>query len=263
MAVGREGELAQLFKAGHAALESVIALDDPFLLQWQPSSLHGGTEVVLPRDGRVQAVGPGQEGDGAMAEGGEMTNGSMNAGGVVEQDGAGLGIVQFELGQHDGDAAVHELVEHGFLFAEGHHGDAVDLALQHAADASGQHRRVAVGGADQNLVAVSDGDLFKALDQLGEKRIGDVLDDDPEQAAAAGDQGARVGVGKVIELLDGLPDALGETFADQRRTIDGSGDCGDGNLCQGGNGANVGQSCRRSCGLFCEARTNPNETDQV
>ena len=140
-----------------------------------------------------------------------------------------------------GTPRLHELVEHGFLFAEGHHGDSVDLALQHAARACGQHRGIAVGGAHQNFVAARHRDLFEALDQLGEEGIGDVFDDDAEQAAAAGDQGARVGVGQVVELLDGLPDTLAETVADQRRTVDGSRYCGDGNFGHGGNGANVGK----------------------
>ncbi len=115
------------------------------------------------------------------------------------------------------------------------------LRSKHAARAGGQHGGIAVGGADENLVAVRDGDLFEALDQFGEEGIGDVFDDDAEEAAAAGDQRARVGVGKVVELLDGLPDAFGEALADQRRAVDGSGDRGDGDLGHGGNGANVGQ----------------------
>ena len=111
----------------------------------------------------------------------EMTNGRVNAGGVVEENGAGLGIVELELGEHDGHAAVHELVEHGLFFAEGHHGNAIDLALQHAARACGQHSGVAVGGADENLIAVSHGNLFEALDQLGKEGIGDVFNDDAEE----------------------------------------------------------------------------------
>ena len=65
-----------------------------------------------------------------------MIDRGVNAGGVVEQDGAGLGVVELELGKHDGHAAMHELVEHRFFFAEGHHGHALDLALQHAAHAA-------------------------------------------------------------------------------------------------------------------------------
>ena len=130
------------------------------------------------------------------------------------------------------------------------HGDALDLALEHAADAGGEDGGIAVGGADEDLVAVGDGDLFKALDELGEEGVGDVFNDDAEEAAAAGDEGARVGVGEVIELLDGLPDALGEAFADQRRAVDGAGDSGDGDLGQGGDGADVGRLGGGLAGCF-------------
>ncbi len=77
-------------------------------------------------------------------------------------------------------------------------------------------------GTDQDLVAVRDGNLFKALDQLREKGVGDVFDDDAEDAAAARNQAARMGVGEVIELLDGLPDPLGQPLAHCRRSVDGA-----------------------------------------
>ena len=96
------------------------------------------------------------------------------------------------------------------------HGHAFDFALEHAADAGGQDGGIAVGGTDEDFVSVGDGDLFEALDQLGKEGVGDVFNDDAEEAAAAGNQGARMGVGEVIQLLDGLPDALGEAFADER-----------------------------------------------
>jgi hypothetical protein len=68
MAVGRGRACLQLLKAGHAALERVVALDDPLLLDRQPGGLHGGAEVVLARDGRVQLVRSGEKGDLAMAQ---------------------------------------------------------------------------------------------------------------------------------------------------------------------------------------------------
>ena len=126
-----------------------------------------------------------------------------------------LGSSRLELGQHDGHVAVHQLVQDRLFLAEGHHRHAFHLALQHAADAGGQNRGVAVRGTDQNLVSVGHRDLFKALDQLREEGVGDVFNNDAENAAAARDQGARMGVGKVIQLLDGLPDALGQPVADQ------------------------------------------------
>ena len=94
--------------------------------------------------------------------------------------------------------SVHQLVQHRLFLAEGEHGNALDLALQHAADTAGEHGRVTVRAADQDLVSVGDGDLFKALDQFGKEGVGDVFDDDAEEAAAAGDQGARMGVGEVV-----------------------------------------------------------------
>ena len=88
---------------------------------------------------------------------------------------------------------------------------------------------------------MSDGNLFEALDEFGEEWVGDVFNDDAEEAAAAGDKGARVGVGEVVELLDRLPDALGELLAYDGRAIDGAGDGGDGDLGQRGHGPNVGR----------------------
>ena len=56
---------------------------------------------------------------------------------------------------------------------------------------------------------MGDSDFFKALDQFGKEGVGDVFNNDPQEAAAARDKGARMGVGEVVELLDCVPDALG------------------------------------------------------
>ena len=134
-----------------------------------------------------------------------MVYSGMDAGGVIEQDGAGFGVGQLELRQDDGDITIHQLVKDALFFAESHDGDAVDFALDHATHATGKNSGIAVGRADQDLVAVSDGDLLEALDEFWKEWIGNVFDDDPEQAAAARDQGAGVGIGKIIELFNGLP----------------------------------------------------------
>ncbi len=54
-----------------------------------------------------------------------------------------------------------------------------------------------------------------------------------------------MGIGKVIQMLNGLPDALLQAIADGRRAVDGSGDCGNGDLRKGGDGANIG--CLGGC----------------
>ncbi len=68
----------------------------------------------------------GEESDGMVAERCEVANCLIHSGGVVEENGAGFGIVEFELGQNNGHAAVRELIEDGLFFTEGHNGNAVD-----------------------------------------------------------------------------------------------------------------------------------------
>src|SRR5260370_32120885 len=81
--------------------------------------------------------------------------------------------------------AFGELVEQRLLDPEGHHGYAIDSALEHAANAVRHALGFVVGGADEDLVAIGDGNIFKALDQLGEEGVGDFGDDEAEELAAA------------------------------------------------------------------------------
>jgi hypothetical protein len=62
-----------------------------------------------------------------------------------------------------------------------------------------------VGGADKDLVAVGDGDVFKSLDEFGEEGVGDFGDDEAEELTATGDEGAGLDVGEVVEFVDHLP----------------------------------------------------------
>ena len=70
------------------------------------------------------------------------------------------------------------VVQDRLLLAEGHHGHAFHLALQHAPDTTGQDGGVAVRGTDQDFVSMGYRDLLKALNQLGEEGVGDVFHND-------------------------------------------------------------------------------------
>src|SRR6202012_960583 len=61
---GPRAELLQLREAGDAALEGVIAFDDPFLLHGQAGTLHGAAKLILASDGGVQMMGSGEKRDG-------------------------------------------------------------------------------------------------------------------------------------------------------------------------------------------------------
>ena len=138
-----------------------------------------------------------------------------------------------------GTLRLAKLIEQGFFDAEGHDRDAFDFALEHAANAVRHSLGVVVGGADKDLVAVFDGNIFKPLDQLGEERVGDFGDDEAEELAAAGDQGASLSVGEVVEFVDDLPYALGYFGVDGGDVIDGAGDGRDGDIRGAGDGADV------------------------
>src|SRR5579859_3624375 len=157
-----------------------------------------------------------------MAKLDEMSHGSVDARGIVQQDGADLGIFQVKLCEYDGHVVDRELIEHRLFTAEGEHGDALHFALQHASYAVGQLVGFAVGGADQDLVAASDGDFFEAGNELREEGIGNVFNNDPKNTAPPRYQAPRMGVGEVIELFDGLPDALRQFLADRGRLVDGA-----------------------------------------
>jgi len=150
-----------------------------------------------------------------------------------------------------------ELVEYRLFFTEGEDSDSVNFALQHAAYAVGQDGGIAVGGTDQNFVAVGYGDFFEALDQLREEGVCDVFNDDAKKAAAAGDQGASVRVGEVVELLDGLPDALGQFLADDGRAVDGSRHCCDGDFGQCGYSPDIGCLVSALTTCFSSHEWNP------
>ena len=125
------------------------------------------------------------EGDVAMAKGGQVLHALANALAVVDFEDADIGQVGSGIDKDERELALDELLDQVFFDAEGHHGNAVDVALQHAADERLGAGRFVVGGADQHFVSLGHGEVFELLHQLGEKRIGDFRDDEAQHAAAA------------------------------------------------------------------------------
>jgi len=158
---------------------------------------------------------------------------------VVDLEQADARPVRPDVDEDERHFAFGELIEQRLFDPEGHDGYAIDFALEHAADAVRHAPGFVVGGADEDFVAIGDGDIFKPLDQLGEERIGDLGDDEAEELAASGDQSAGLGVGKVVEFVDHFPDAFGDLRIDGRDVIDGAGDGRDGDVRGAGDGADV------------------------
>src|SRR6185437_9548194 len=63
-----------------------------------------------------------------------------------------------------------------------------------------------------------------------EEGIGDVGDDEAEQAAAPGAESAGLRIGEIAELADSVPDALCHFWVHAGDAIDGARDGGDGDV---------------------------------
>ena len=170
------------------------------------------------------------EGDAAMAEGGEVLHGVVYSGLVVDLDAAYAGAGNAGVEEDEGDVAVAEDFDEGVIHLGGHDGYAVDLTLEHAGDAELHALGVVVGVRDEDFFAVDYGDVFEGFYEFGEEGVGDVGDDEAVEAGASGSEGAGVGVGIEVEGLDGATDSLGGARADLGRSVHGAGDGGGGDV---------------------------------
>ena len=182
---GSFGQRQQMLHGVHAALEGVIALDQPLGVGANTDLFHRLDEGDLAGLGRTLAERPADKGDVAVAESSEMLHALADSLAVVDDESAHERTGRAGIDEDHGDVARAELLEQRLLDAEGHDGDAFDVALEHAADTGGHAGEVVVGGADEDFVSVGDGDFFEALDELGEKRVGDLGDEQAEEACAS------------------------------------------------------------------------------
>jgi hypothetical protein len=219
---GPVGQSEDFLHRLQAAIEGVIGFDEPGRIDAKAGEAHAIEEGRPAGFCGAKAEGTADEGDFAVTEDGEVLHGFIDAGTIVDGEDAAAGLIGVDVNEHDGDLVGDEAIENELLDAEGHNGDAIYLALQHAAGAELHCFGLIVGGADEDLVSARDGDLLELLDQFGEEGIGDFGDDEAEQTALAGDEGAGLGVGEVIELGDGLPDASGQGRVHGRDVIDGA-----------------------------------------
>src|ERR1035441_7338526 len=99
-----------------------------------------------------------------------------------------------------------KLLEQRFFDAESHDGDAIHITFQHPANAMRHAFRIVVGRTYQNLIAVLDGNLFKALDQLWKEWIRYFRDNKAKYPTAPRHERPGLRVRKIVEFFDDFPD---------------------------------------------------------
>src|SRR5258708_5626465 len=158
---------------------------------------------------------------------------------IVDFKKAEAGAVRTDIHCHDRDVAFGQLSEQWLFNAERHNCDAFGIALKHAADAERHSVGIVVGGTDQNLISAFYCDLFKSLNQLREKRVGDLRDDEAKQPASTGYQATSLRIGKVVQLIDRFPHTSGQLRVYSWNVIDGAGHVGNGHSSPLGHGIDV------------------------
>src|ERR1039458_8694202 len=108
--------------------------------------------------------GAGNESDAAMAEGGQMLYGLTDSFGIVDLEDANVWQAGAGVDKNEGKLALNQLLDQILFNAEGHDGDAVDVALEHAADERLGAFRLIAGGTDEDFVPLGDGEVFELLD---------------------------------------------------------------------------------------------------
>src|SRR5581483_3170078 len=105
---------------------------------------------------------------------------------VIHFDGAETRSLGRGIHKHKRDIAFSKTLQERSLYAEGHDRYTVDIALQHSLYAKLHSMGVVIGGSNQDFVAILDRHIFKALNQLGEKRIGDLRNDEAQYSGPPG-----------------------------------------------------------------------------
>lgn len=146
-----------------ATVEGVIAFDEPGEFGFEAGGVEAAEEGGLAGFGGTETQGAADEADLAMTEDGEMLNAFVDAGVVVDCEDVAEGTRWRGIDEDDGDVVDGETIEEEVFDAEGHDGDAVDFALEHAAGAELHSLGFVVGGADEDLIAMGYGDLFELL----------------------------------------------------------------------------------------------------
>src|SRR4051812_34261779 len=98
-----------------------------------------------------------------------------------------------------------KILDKRVLHAKGEDSDAIDSSLKHAPYSKLHTLSVVNRGSKQDFVVVLNGQVFKSLNDLGEKWVCDLRNNQAKHATAAGTKRTRCRVGVIAKLFHNLP----------------------------------------------------------
>ncbi len=105
-----------------------------------------------------------------MTEGGKVLHALANSFGVVHLENVNVGKIGRGIHKHQRKFALHEFLDQLFFDAEGHDGDAIDVALEETAHEAFGAGGVVVCGADEDFIALALRQGFRIPARARERR---------------------------------------------------------------------------------------------
>src|ERR1700721_1220395 len=169
----------------------------------------------------------------------------MNTLGIVDANVRAMGARLTGIHEHSRNVPSRQFCHQARIGLGGHDGDSVYFAFHHAPYTSRHALRVVICVSNDDFLAAPQRRVLKALYQFREKGVCNIRNDQAHHAAPARYQGASMGIGIKIELLDGLLHSGGCPWIHLFRIVNSTGDGRRGNFRSLGYFSNVHASPRK------------------
>jgi hypothetical protein len=178
-------------------------------------------------DSRITALCAASAGVALVAKCREMLYRLANAVQIVNANVADMRACHSDVGEDQRHITQLQVFEQEIFHAEGHDGNAIHAAFNHAPHRGLDTFGIVPGRGQKNFVLVLNGNTLENLHDFREKGIGDFGNDKAKNAAPPRNQCSSLSIRIITKLLDYLPNALGKLGIDGGDMIDGPRDsCG-------------------------------------
>lgn len=157
---------------------------------------------------------PSNKGNTRVAEGGQVLYRLADPVLIFDANVGNARRIRSHIHKDERYFAEAQMFQQRFFHSEGQNRHSVHPALNHA-----PHRRlhslgVVHGGREQDFVVILDRKIFEGLNDFREKRIGDLGNNQAENAAPSRNQGAGLSIWIIAQLIHHLPDTLDKLRVD-------------------------------------------------
>ena len=217
MALGRVRQVEQPARHDEARRLAEVALAHELLRDGQAGLLQGPLVAPQPLTRRVGIPRPADDGDAPVAQADEVGHRRVGGALVVDHHAVGGDADDVPVDGHDGHAHVQGPADGRLVLVRGGDDEPGGPLGRHDPQAGGLPLGALVRVGQDEGVAVPARHVLGTAGDGREERVADVADDEAQDAGAPRAHVAGQVVGRVVELLGGLDDALQHGRADEAR----------------------------------------------